>query len=172
MFRHPSEPLEPNIRCVVHTHLYPGWLVRLPLRKSRLKCSHGPFCIPHCSLNASETERMWTFYSLSSLFFLHSHCWMSQTPTAQPIARLHSSIRKTRGSMRRGWRPSWSRAGWTSELLSRSSPSSPSTPLHHPSTSVFHSYLIEKGKIATLSEELKCHPEKKGRMKQPNQNGR
>lgn len=58
---------------------------------------------------------------------------------------------------------------WAS--LSRSSPSSPSTPLHHPSTSVFHSYLIEKGKITTLSEELKCHPEKKGRMKQPNQNG-
>lgn len=54
---------------------------------------------------------------ISFIFFSHSRCWTSQTPTAQPTVRRHSSIRKTRGSTRRGWRPSWSRAGWTSELL-------------------------------------------------------
>lgn len=75
-----------------------------------------------------------------------SRCWMSQTPTARPTVRPHSSIRKTRGSTRRGWRPSWSRAGWTSELLSLSTPSSPPPSLHHPSTSVFHFYLIKKKK--------------------------
>lgn len=43
---------------------------------------------------------------------------------------------------------------------SLSTPSSPSPPLlHHPSTSVAHFYLIKK-KTATISEELKCHPEK------------
>lgn len=26
MFRHPSEPLEPHIRCLVHTHIHSGWL--------------------------------------------------------------------------------------------------------------------------------------------------
>lgn len=62
--------------------------------------------------------RMSTFSSLVFLFFLsRSHCWTSQTPTAQPTVRPHSSIRKTRESTRRGWRPSWSRAGWMSELL-------------------------------------------------------
>lgn len=55
----------------------------------------------------------WFFF----IFFSHSRCWTSQTPTARPTVRRHSSIRKTRGSTRRGWRPSWSRAGWTSELL-------------------------------------------------------
>lgn len=57
-------------------------------------------------------------FIISLPFFLsRSHCWTSQTPTAQPTVRPHSSIRKTRESTRRGWRPSWSRAGWMSELL-------------------------------------------------------
>lgn len=63
------------------------------------------------------TFRMSTFSSLVFLFLSRSHCWTSQTPTAQPTVRPHSSIRKTRESTRRGWRPSWSRAGWMSELL-------------------------------------------------------
>lgn len=72
------------------------------------------------------TFRMSTFSSLVFLFLSRSHCWTSQTPTAQPTVRPHSSIRKTRESTRRGWRPSWSRAGWMSELLALCSS------LHHP----------------------------------------
>lgn len=63
------------------------------------------------------TFRMSMVSSLVFPFLSRSHCWTSQTPTAQPTVRPHSSIRKTRESMRRGWRPSWSRAGWMSELL-------------------------------------------------------
>lgn len=70
------------------------------------------------------------------MFFICSHCWMSQTPTVLPTARLHSFIRKTRGSMRREWQPSWSRAGWTSELPSLSAVYYPSSP-HHVITTVF-----------------------------------
>lgn len=151
MFRHPSEPLEPHIRCVVHTHLHPGWLVCL-LHKAHLQCSHEPFGGHHCCndlfalhlLPKGGENDVAIFITFSRVF--RSRCWTSQTPTARPTVRPHSSIRKTRGSTRRGWRPSWSRAGWMSELLSLSAPSSPSPSLHHPSTPVFHLYLIKKRK--------------------------
>lgn len=43
--------------------------------------------------------------------FLPSPCWMSLTPTAQPTARQHNSIKKTSGSMRREFLPLWNKAG-------------------------------------------------------------
>lgn len=107
------------------------------------------------------TFRMSTFSSLVFLFLSRSHCWTSQTPTAQPTVRPHSSIRKTRESTRRGWRPSWSRAGWMSELLALCSS------LHHPlfTIQVLQSLIFtssrkkikKKENTATISEELKCH---------------
>lgn len=108
-----------------------------------------------------------------------SHCWMSQTQTVRPTVRPHNSIRKTRGSTRREWRPSWSRAGWTSELLSFSTQSLPSSSAHYPITSIYIFFLPHPPKNPTISEELKCHSEKKkGGIKkkknsreQPNQNG-
>ena len=99
--------------------------------------------------------------------FFRSRCWMSQTPIARPTVRPHSSIRKTRGSTRRGWRPSWSRAGWTCELHSLVS-----TTLSPSSFSL--SFLPHQEKTATISEVLKCHPEKRNKKtsrEQPNQNG-
>lgn len=86
-----------------------------------------------------------------------SHCWTSQTPTAQPTVRPHSSIRKTRGSTRRGWRPSWSRAGWMSELLSLSA-------LYSTLLSITHS---SPSKYFSLS--FLPHREKKSRKKKTQQ---
>lgn len=108
------------------------------------------------------TFRMSTFSSLVFLFLSRSHCWTSQTPTAQPTVRPHSSIRKTRESTRRGWRPSWSRAGWMSELLLLSALLS----ITHSSPSKYFSLsflphrekkIKKKENTATISEELKCH---------------
>lgn len=55
MFRHPSEPLEPHVRRVVHTHLHPGGsffsdqkckkifhIVNILLD---LMCTHGSLCV-------------------------------------------------------------------------------------------------------------------------------
>lgn len=97
-----------------------------------------------------------------SIFFSHSRCWTSQTPTARPTVRRHSSIRKTRGSTRRGWRPSWSRAGWTSELLLVSIYSFLSIALSSSSSQYFSRSFLphQEKKTATISEKLKCHPEK------------
>lgn len=120
------------------------------------------------------TFRMSTFSSLVFLFLSRSHCWTSQTPTAQPTVRPHSSIRKTRESTRRGWRPSWSRAGWMSELLLLSALLS----ITHSSPSKYFSLsflphwekkIKKKENTATISEELKCHTG--GGQEQPNQNG-
>lgn len=97
------------------------------------------------------------------MFFTRSHCWMSQTPTVLPTARLHSFIRKTRGSMRREWQPSWSRAGWTSELPSLSAVYYPSSPHHVITTVFFLPYPQQnKGKKTAIFEELTHHPEKPG----------
>lgn len=103
------------------------------------------------------TFRMSTFSSLVFLFLSRSHCWTSQTPTAQPTVRPHSSIRKTRGSTRRGWRPSWSRAGWMSELLSLSA-------LYSTLLSITHS---SPSKYFSLS--FLPHREKKSRKKKTQQ---
>lgn len=102
-----------------------------------------------------------------------SHCWTSQTPTARPTVRLHSSIRKTRGSTRRGWRPSWSRAGWTSELFFTPSPLPfllHHTLYHHPSTPVSHFYLIKRKKQQLYQKKSSAtlKGEKRSR-EQPNQ---
>lgn len=110
-------------------------------------------------------------YSPFFFFLIPSRCWMSQTQTARLTAKPHSSIRKTSGSTRRGWRPSWSRAGQTAERLSplHSFLSSPS--LHHPTTSVFHLYLIEGRKKKHQIYQNSSATLIKGRKKQPNQNG-
>lgn len=47
MFRHPSEPLEPHVRCVVHTHLHPGWLVSLPSHKAHFTVLTWAIWHPH-----------------------------------------------------------------------------------------------------------------------------
>lgn len=106
------------------------------------------------------------------IFFSHSRCWTSQTPTARPTVRRHSSIRKTRGSTRRGWRPSWSRAGWTSELLLVAIYSFLSIAPSSSSSQYFsRSFLPHQEKNSNYIRRTQVPPWKNGRIKQPNQNG-
>lgn len=105
---------------------------------------------------------------VKTFLVVHSRCWTSQTPTARRTVRPHSSIRKTRGSTRRGWRPSWSRAGWTSELCL--SPCSFLSITNSSSSQYFSLSFLphQEKKTASISEELKCHLKKKRSREQPN----
>lgn len=131
MFRHPSEPLEPHVRRVVHTNLHPG---------GSCGC-HGPVHAVKCNNWIDFLTFCWIWCAFVAVcvfvWCCRSRYWTSRTPTARPTVRPHSSTRRTRGSTRRGLRPLWSRVGWMSERLRPPNPTllhsiapPPPTPVH------------------------------------------